>query len=78
MDAAVFGDRTSTPVRTRSVADRQPRRPETETAAGMSMAWAGEGPERKGLNGAIERVERARRRGSRLSRHPCAMVFSPR
>ncbi|MYE20516.1 MAG: hypothetical protein F4Y06_11415 [Rhodospirillales bacterium] len=77
MDAAVLQHQASTHARTGSDACRRPRRSETEVAVRMSIEWAGDDPDRKGLNRTPERVGRAWGRGSKLPRHPCPMVFSP-
>ena len=59
MDAAVFGDRTSTAPRASSEARRRPSRAEAEVAVRTLIEWAGDDPDREGLKGTPERVVRA-------------------
>ena len=59
MDSAVVEHRTSTPSHTASEARRRPRRAEAEAAVRTLIEWAGDDPDREGLQGTPDRVVRA-------------------
>ncbi len=59
MDSAVVERRTSTPSHTASKARRRPSRAEAEAAVRTLIEWAGDDPDREGLEGTPNRVVRA-------------------
>ena len=59
MDSAVVEHRTSTPAHTASGARRRPSRAEAEAAVRTLIEWAGDDPDREGLEGTPNRVVRA-------------------
>ena len=59
MDSAVVEHRTSTPSHTAPGARRRPSRAEAEAAVRTLIEWAGDDPDREGLEGTPNRVVRA-------------------